>query len=65
MSKNRAGALTGNLEWGSKARKREDAIRGLNNRARREAIADQADEPMTVNHFLNSVAGSLGFEVES
>lgn len=30
-----------NKEWGSKARKQEDAQRGLNNRARRESIAEQ------------------------
>jgi hypothetical protein len=42
MSKNRAGALRmGNLEWGNKARKQEDDLRGINNRARRQSIAEQ------------------------
>lgn len=41
MSKNRTGALTGNLEWGKKGRKEEDAMRGRNNSARRQTIAEQ------------------------
>ena len=42
MSKNRNGSVTsGNLEWGSKARKEEDALRGRNNTARREAVEEQ------------------------
>ena len=41
MSKNRSGHLTGNIEWGSKGRKEEDALRGRNNSARRAAIEDQ------------------------
>lgn len=46
MSKNPTGGLTGNMEWGSKARKHEDAERGRNNTARKEAIAEQvADLP--------------------
>lgn len=44
MSKNRTGGLTGNLEWGNKARKNEDAERNRNNRARREAVTEQADD---------------------
>lgn len=39
--RNAAGALEGNLEWGGKARKQEADQRGLNNKARRQAIADQ------------------------
>lgn len=41
MSRNRTGALVGNMEWGSKARKEEDALRGRNNTARRETILEQ------------------------
>lgn len=44
MSKNRTGALTGNLEWGKKGRKEEDAMRGRNNSARRQTIAEQIAE---------------------
>lgn len=39
--RNAAGALEGNMEWGGKARKQEADQRGLNNKARRQAIADQ------------------------
>jgi hypothetical protein len=44
VSKNRSGGFTRQTtgkEWGSKARKEEADIRGLNNRARFEAIAEQ------------------------
>lgn len=41
MSKNPTGGLTGNMEWGSKARKEEDRLRGRNNAARRQAITEQ------------------------
>lgn len=42
MSKNRTGSVTaGNLEWGRKARKHEDELRGRNNTARREAVEEQ------------------------
>ena len=44
MSKNRSGHLTGNIEWGSKGRKEEDALRGRNQSARRAAIEDQLAE---------------------
>lgn len=33
-----------NLEWGSKARKEEDRLRGNNNSDRRLAISEQLDE---------------------
>ena len=33
-----------NGEWGRKARKQEDRDRGLNNHARREAIAEQTND---------------------
>lgn len=39
--RNPAGSLSGGMEWGAKARKEEARQRGLNNRARREAIQDQ------------------------
>lgn len=42
MSKNRQGGFSGrsvNGEWGRKARKEEADLRGLNNRARKEAVA--------------------------
>lgn len=39
--------LSTNKEWGKRARKDEDALRGLNNSDRREAIAEQLDcEPL-------------------
>lgn len=44
MAKNKTGGLIGGREWGSKARKREDAQRGLNNRARIETITEQFKE---------------------
>lgn len=44
MAKNPYGGRSGNLEWGDKARKAEDALRGLNHRADREAIAEQVAE---------------------
>lgn len=44
MSKDKTGGLKGNLEWGSKARKEEDRLRGRNNRARAQTIAEQALE---------------------
>lgn len=48
MSKNPSGVLTrGPQEWGSKARKEEDRLRGIRSRAEREVIADQlADDDM-------------------
>lgn len=40
--KNRHGALDrANVEWSSKGLKEEDALRGLNNKARRQHIAEQ------------------------
>lgn len=40
MSKH--GALKrSNIEWGSKARKEEDRLRGMNNKARRQTIDEQ------------------------
>jgi hypothetical protein len=40
MSKH--GALSrSNIEWGSKARKEEDRLRSMNNKARRQTIAEQ------------------------
>ena len=33
-----------NVEWSSKGRKEEDALRGLNHTARRQAIAEQIAE---------------------
>jgi len=33
-----------NLEWGSKARKEEDRLRGRNNADRRLAIAEQKED---------------------
>lgn len=53
MSKNRTGGLNGNLEWGNKARKREDAQRGRNNQARRAAIADQVESHNHVWRYSN------------
>lgn len=48
MSRNRAGVLRkGNQEWGRKHRKHEDAERGLNNRARKQAIEEQLAELCT------------------
>jgi hypothetical protein len=44
MSKNPHGGTTGNMEWGRKHRKEEDRLRGLPNRARREAIAERTRE---------------------
>jgi len=44
VSKDKTGGLTGNGEWGSKARKEEDRLRGRNNRARMETIAEQIRE---------------------
>lgn len=45
MTHNKSGALTRrNKEWGSKLRKSDDDLRGLNNRGRRESIADQLDQ---------------------
>jgi hypothetical protein len=42
---NREGAIHRGLsEWGSKARKMEADLRGTNNRARREAIAEQVED---------------------
>lgn len=41
MAKNKSGGLSGNLEWGSKARKEEDRLRGRNNSSRRASIDDQ------------------------
>lgn len=39
---NKSGALSKlNLEWGATARKQEDDQRGINNRARQQAIEDQ------------------------
>lgn len=39
---NKSGSLSKlNLEWGATARKQEDDQRGINNRARRQAIEDQ------------------------
>lgn len=43
MSRNRNGHLQGNLEWGSKARKEEDRLRGRNNSARKASIRDQVE----------------------
>lgn len=41
---NKSGSLSKlNGEWGSKARKQEDDQRGINNRARWQAIQDQLD----------------------
>jgi len=42
--RNPAGGLSGGMEWGAKNRKQEARQRGLNNRARREAIRDQLTE---------------------
>jgi hypothetical protein len=43
--KNRHGALDrANVEWSSKGLKEEDALRGLNNKARRQHIAEQVAE---------------------
>lgn len=43
--KNRHGALDrANVEWSSKGLKEEDALRGLNNKARRQHIAEQIAE---------------------
>lgn len=44
MSRNPAGGPSGNMEWGRKHRKEEDDLRGLNNRARREAISEQVQD---------------------
>lgn len=46
MSKNPYGAINKGLsrEWGRKARKREDAQRGLMHKADREAIEEQISE---------------------
>lgn len=35
---------TPNKEWGRKARKEEDRIRGLNNQAHRAAVAEQLEQ---------------------
>ena len=42
--RNPAGGLEGNLEWGGKSRKQEAAQRGLNNKARRQAVGEQIAE---------------------
>lgn len=40
--------MSQNLEWGGKARKNEDCIRGRNNADRRAALAEQkADDILT------------------
>lgn len=45
-NRNPAGGIhTVSEEWGSKDRKEEAALRGLNNTARREAISDQEYDP--------------------
>lgn len=46
MSKNRQGFTRkgANQEWGRKARKEEDRLRGLNQIARREAVETGLDE---------------------
>lgn len=36
--------ITTNTEWGSKARKREDAQRGLNNTDRKASIAEALED---------------------
>lgn len=51
-SRNPAGGLFGNKEWGNKARKHEAEDRNLNNRARRNTIAEQVAD-------LNSEAGRV------
>lgn len=44
MAKNPYGRKShGNVEWGSKARKEETALRGLNHSADREAIEEQME----------------------
>lgn len=53
MAKNKSGGLKGNVEWGSKARKNEDALRGRNNSARRETIEEgliEVLEPPACGH---------------
>jgi phytoene/squalene synthetase len=42
--KDKTGGLSGNKEWGSKARKEEDDLRGRNNSARRQTIEEQVDD---------------------
>lgn len=47
MSRNRQGGYSrqsSNKEWGRSARKEEAELRGLNNRARREAVLSAVDE---------------------
>lgn len=65
---NKTGAISRrgtNREWGSHARKEEDAQRGLNNRARREACAEQlADNEETIpfsweDWFARDISGEF------
>lgn len=60
---NKSGALNKlNLEWGSTNRKQEDDQRGINNRARRQAIEDQVEswvEYVTIDGEPVAVIDSL------
>lgn len=60
--RNPAGGLEGNLEWGGKSRKQEADQRGLNNKARRQAVGEQIaelDEEYFGVDFLDDISEEI------